>query len=440
MEARYATRKQQWLAEGQVTPAIFDPVRPRLATLMAPCVETCCRQAPDPQAQTSVGGLLSDVAPKHVASSASRCGQDRLPRQRFIGWAPWEDVPLRQEVTRHVTAPWGHVDGVLVCDPAGCPTSGPESVGVARQWCGRLGTVDNGQVAVYVGDVSGEGYPLVDRRLYRPTAWTPDQARLDQAGVPNDHRGYRSRHPWAWDRLQASGTRLPPGWMAGDDARGRPLWCRHRRARLGERSMLAVPGNTLLRDLATAPPEDRGRGRRPKRPWQRLDQWSTALAQDAWTSIDVRDGAKGPLLVAMVTGPVVARTPPRQAGHQARAVVVRSRDRDQPEVVQVDYDLSKSAVETALAAFARVAKAAHRLDACRQRGKSEAGLADDEGRKWTGWHHHQPLSLIATWFFVTETPRGKNMDPGDDVTSDSRRHRVDLAPSVSVRDAVASAA
>ena len=119
---------------------------------------------------------------------------------------------------------------------------------------------------------------------------------------------------------------------------------------------------------------------------------------------------------------------------------VRSRDRDQPEVVQVAYDLAHRAVETALAACARVATAAHRSEAGLQRGKREAGLADEEGRKWTGGQQHQPLSLLARWFFGTETPRGKKLAPGDDVTADSRRHRVDLAPSVSVRDAGASAA
>ena len=165
-------------------PAIFDQVMPRLATFMAPCVETFCRQEPDQQAQTDVCGLLSDVEHKNVESIASRFGQDRLPLQRFMGWAPWADVPLRQELTRQVTEPLGQAEGVLVCDPSGFPKSGTESVGVARQWCGRLGKVDNCQVAVYLGYVSGEGYPLVDMRLYLPKAWTTDKARLDNAGVP----------------------------------------------------------------------------------------------------------------------------------------------------------------------------------------------------------------------------------------------------------------
>jgi SRSO17 transposase len=440
MEARYATRKQQLLTECQVAPEIFDQVLPRLATFMAPFVETFCRQEPDQHAQTYVCGLLSDVERKNVESIAYRFGQDRLPLQRFIGWAPWEDAPLRQELMRQVAEQLGHADGVLVFDPSSFPKSGPESVGVARQWCGRLGKVDNCQVAVYLGYVSGAGHTLVDMRLYLPKEWTTDKARLDKAGVPTDHRGYRSRHQLALDMLQERGPWLPHQWIAGDDEMGRPYGFRRRLDRLGERYMLAVPGNTLIRDLETAPLASSGRGRRPQRPWQRLDQWSASLAEDTWTTVDVRDGAKGPLIVEVVKRRVVARTPQRQEGHPEMAVVVRCRDRDQQEVVQVDFYLSNGAAETSLAEFARVSKAAHRIEECLQRSKSEAGLADYEVRNWTGWHHHQTLSLIATWFLVTETHRGKKMDPGDDVTADSRRHRVDLAPSVSVRGAVASAA
>jgi len=137
---------------------------------------------------------------------------------------------------------------------------------------------------------------------------------------------------------------------------------------------------------------------------------------------------------------VVARTPQRQEGHEETVVVVRYRDRDQQEVVQVDFDLSNGTAQTSLATFARVAKAAHRIEACLQRSKSEAGLADYEGRHWTGWHHHQTLSLIATWFFVTETRRGKKMDTRHDVTPDSGRYRVDPVHGIPVRNDVPSAA
>src|SRR6266436_5736983 len=193
MEARYATRKQQLLAECQVAPEIFDQVLPRLATFMAPFVETFCRQELDQHAHTYLCGLLSDVARKNVASIAYRFGQDRLPLQRFMGWAAWDDVPLRQARTRQVAEQLGQADGVLVFDPSACAQSGTESVGGARQWWGRLGKGDTGHVAVYLGYVSGEEHTLVDRRLSLPQAWTQAPARLDHAGVPHDLRGYRSR-------------------------------------------------------------------------------------------------------------------------------------------------------------------------------------------------------------------------------------------------------
>ena len=93
MAARYATRKPPLLAECPVAPESCDPVLPRLTTLMAPFVATCCRPERDQHAHTSMGGLLSDVGRQNIESIAYRFGQDRLPLQRFMGWAPWEDGP-----------------------------------------------------------------------------------------------------------------------------------------------------------------------------------------------------------------------------------------------------------------------------------------------------------------------------------------------------------
>lgn len=440
MDAEYAIRKLQLLEECEVAPEIFQQVMPRLATFMAPFVASFCRQEPFQHAHTYVCGLLSDVERKNIESIAYRFGQDRLPLQRFIGWAEWDDAPLRQELTRQVAEQLGQAEGVLVFDPSAFAKSGAESVGVARQWCGRLGKVDNCQVAIYLGYVSATDHSLVDMRLYLPKEWTNDKARLDKAGVPHDRRGYRSRHQLALDMLQERGASLPHGWIAGDDEMGRPYWFRRRLEQLAERYMLAVPGTTLIRDQEVDPPAYSGRGRRPKRPWQRVDQWSASLPADVWTTIDVRDGAKGPLVVDLVKRRVVARTPRRQEGHTEMVVVSRYRERESQKVVKVDFYLSNAQPETPLAAFARVAKAEHRIEECLQRSKSEAGLADYEVRNWTGWHHHQTLSLIATWFLVTETHRGKKMDPCDDITSDSRGHRLDLAQRVSVRDDTAYAA
>ena len=185
---------------------------------------------------------------------ADRFGHSRLPLQAFIGWDAWDDAPLRSALRSQVKRHLGQGDGVLVFDPSGFAKSGREPVGVARQWCGRLGKVDNCQVAMYLGYVSRQGHTLVEQRLFLPKEWTTETARLDKAGVPKASRAYRTRHQVALELLTTNGAWLPHSWMAGDDEMGRPYWFRRRLAALGERDLVAVPSNTALRDLETAPP------------------------------------------------------------------------------------------------------------------------------------------------------------------------------------------
>jgi hypothetical protein len=154
---------------------------------------------------------------------------------------------------------------------------------------------------------------------------------------------------------------------------GRPSGWRRWLAGWGERSRLAVPGTTLRRALETALPEEHGRGRRPPRPWPRVEAWRAALAAGAWPRGDVRDGSTGPRVVDVGTRRGVARTPRRPPGDAARLVVLRDRDRDHQQGVQVACSLSNAAPETPRGQLARVAKAEQRIAAWRQRRKSEAG-------------------------------------------------------------------
>jgi SRSO17 transposase len=204
-----------------MAPESFEQVMPRPHTFMKPFVRIFQGQAADQHTTTSVCGLRSNVERQNIASLASRFGQSRLPRQSFMGWDAWDDAPWREEVRSPGKTPLGPSEGVFVCDPAGFPKSGRESVGVARQWCGRLGKVDHGQVAISVGYGSRKGHTLVDPRLSLPKAWTKEQARLARAGVPKASRAYRTRHQVALERLAPHGTSLPHRWLAGDDEIGR---------------------------------------------------------------------------------------------------------------------------------------------------------------------------------------------------------------------------
>lgn len=429
MDVEFQARKAELLEECKLAPQVFEQVLPRLESFMKPFVESLARKEQVEHAHTFVRGLLSDLDHKNVESIAYRFGQERMPLQWFIGVSAWDDQPLRDELARQIGQTLGEPDGVIVFDPSAFPKSGRESVGVARQWCGRLGKVDNCQVAVYLGYVSSREHALVDMRLYLPKEWTQDAKRKQNAGVPKETR-YRTRHQLCLEMLDQCGPQLPHQWIAGDDELGRPYWFRRRLQQRGEQYLLAVPSNTLIRDLEVEPPASTGAGRPRNRPWTRVDKWLATRPAEEWTAIDVRDGSKGPLLVETLKRRVAARTDKRQQGHDEVLVAIRYKDRDNQRVVKTDYYLSNAQAETPLREFARVAKAEHRIEECLQRGKSEVGLGDYEVRNWVGWHHHQTLSLLASWFLVTESRRGKKMDSGDYAATASRGHFVDPRPRV----------
>jgi SRSO17 transposase len=228
---------------------------------------------------------------------------------------------------------------------------------------------------------------------------------------------FRTRHQLALEMLDECGKQLPYGWVAGDDEMGRSSRFRRELQIRTERYLLAVPSNTLVRDLDVPPPEYSGRGRRPLSPFLRLDRWRTALSEDAWTRIDVRDGEKGPLVVEVAKRRVQARTETGGTGPQKLLFVTRERQAD--GTFKHDYYLSNADSVVPLKELERVSKAAHRIEQCFERAKGEAGLADYQVRNWTAWHHHQTLSLLAAWFLNRETRRGKNPDPGFDVAATS---------------------
>ena len=130
-------------------------------------------------------------------------------------------------------------------------------MGVARQWCGRLGKVENCQVGIYMGYVTRIEHTLVNVRLYLPEEWTKDRARRREAGVPKTIQ-FQTRHQLALEMLDECGANLPHTWIAGDDEMGRPSGFRRDLRGRGQRYLLAVPSNTLIRDIDAPPPEYSG--------------------------------------------------------------------------------------------------------------------------------------------------------------------------------------
>jgi SRSO17 transposase len=264
MERRFQARLDELLDDAEVPLSLLRGALPRLGEFLQPFLNSLI--APQrANALDYVEGLLSDLKSKDAESIAYLHDRERQGLQKFIGQANWDHRPLISELARQVGSQLGQPDGVLVFDPSAFPKCGTKSVGVARQWCGRLGKVDNCQVGVYLGYVSRRGHALIDFHLYLGKDWTGCRKRMNEAGVPRGVR-FATRHELALAMLDEHGGVLPHAWVAGDDEMGRSSWFRQQLRQRGERYLLAVPGNTLARDLAAADPPYSGRGRRRQPP------------------------------------------------------------------------------------------------------------------------------------------------------------------------------
>lgn len=424
MERRYEARLKEMLGQAQVPCDLVTGLLERLQSFAGPYANALTEPEQRQHTVEYIRGLLSKLDHKTGEAIAYLHDQDRQGIQKFIGHVPWDHQPLLTTLAQQVTTDLGEPDGVIVFDPSSFPKKGTKSVGVSRQWCGRLGKIENCQVAVYMGYVSSNDHALVNTRLYLPKEWAKSKARRAEAGVPKTIR-FRTRHELALEMLDEQGALLPHAWVAGDDEMGRPASFRLALRERGQRYLLAVPSNTLVRDQDEPPPKYSGRGRHPKSPFTRLDRWCQTLPETSWTTVDVRDGQKGPLVVEVVKCRVQARTETGGTGPDEVLFITREHRGD--GTFKHDYYLSNAEADVTLQELSRVSKAAHRIEECFKRAKSEAGLADYQVRNWIAWHHHQVLSLLAAWFLNQETRRGKNPDPGVDEpageTTDRRSDR-----------------
>jgi SRSO17 transposase len=333
--------------------------------------------------------------------------------QHFISDSPWDALAVMEKVATDTSGLYASQPDYeeqevgYIFDESAHLKKGTQSVGVARQYAGVVGKVDNCQVGVYVSLVWHSRTTLINTRLYLPDSWTEDDARCEKAGIPEEARVQKTKQQLALDMLKAdmaAGVRF--GWVGGDGFYGHGYELSYAVADLGLTFLFDVhcDQSIYLDEPAIYVPEKKpGRGRTPTRPKTEAEPitvtaYHAELRDEDWQEVPVRDTTKGVLTLNMHVKRVwVWDSQELQA--RCWTLVISRNTADN----KVKYRLSNAEAErTPLQQFASRQAQRYWVERSFQDAKSELGMSDYQVRKWTGWYHHMALVILALSFIVRE--------------------------------------
>lgn len=401
-------KAQALLNDATLTPETVQGCTDRLTGFLQRYLPSFYRVEQRSNASMIIRGMLSGLDRKSCEPIANQAGVPRKPLQFFVGSGKWDDETVMTELRMHIREELAESDGVVMIDGSAFPKKGTESCGVGRQWCGRLGKVENCQVGVFLAYAARSGYAPLGRRLYLPEDWAADPERREKCHVPGDVI-FQEKWRIALDLLDRSLPGLAHGWIVADDEFGRVVEFRAALRQRKERYVLDVPCDTLVRDLERRRPRRSlaGRGRKREVPFVRADVWAASQPESRWTRLMVRDGEKGPLQVDAMTVRVRTKQDGR-LGPEERLVVTRVVGES-----KINYALSNAGSEVPLSDLVRVRGQRHRVEEVFEAANGEVGFDHYEVRSWVGWHHHITLAMMALWFLCLERRRVGGKNPGN---------------------------
>jgi SRSO17 transposase len=335
--------------------------------------------------------------------------------QHFMSQSPWDHRAVLGQIAFDVdTALGDSKDCFLIIDESGVAKKGKKSVGVARQWNGRLGKVDNCQVGVFAAMGCGDEVSLINERLYLPQEWVDSQERCDEARIPEAERVFRTKAQLALEMVRdARGQGLRYHWVGLDGGYGKEGWLLRSLDRDGETWVADVHCDqaVYLEDPKPVVPERHSpKGRVPSRlvaqtPSVRVDHWAAAQPESDWKKVIVRESTKGTLAVEVLHRRVWLWDGEESAAHCWHLIV--RREIASPR--EIKYSLSNAAEATTTERLAYQQAQRYWVEQALRNAKSEVGLGDYQLRLWQGWHHHMAMVMLAM-LFMLEVRREHNSD------------------------------
>lgn len=337
-----------------------------------------------------------------MATEVTQINEQAL--SHFMSTSPWEDARLTVQIGQDAVSLMGP-GGALILDESGNPKQGDKSVGVARQYCGRLGKVENCQVGVFVAYAKAGQTTLIDKRLYLPQEWIDAPDRCRQAGVPEQDIVFRKKSDLGLELiLQARKNGIPFSFVDMDAHYGQQAWLLSRLATENIEYMAEIPADTrvyLSYPRVGIPARKGTKGRQPRKnrvlEGQPLEVRSL-LTNDKlkWSLMKIRDTARGELWIKF-----------------ARLRVYRLEDKlplAQPLWLGIRQELETGAVKFAFSnaplnspkkVLADKLCTRYWVERALEDAKGLAGLAEYQVIGWRGWHHHMTMTMLAMLFLLT---------------------------------------
>lgn len=328
--------------------------------------------------------------------------------QHFISNSPWDHEPVVAQIGVDADRLLGgKPSSSLLIDESSFPKQGKHSVAVARQWTGRLGKVDNCQVAVFGVLTDGQRHTPVDMRLYVPKRWIEDPARCEKAGIPQAARTLTSKSEHALDivrQARARGMRF--GWVGVDAGYGKePAFLR---ALDDAGEIFAADVHRDQRIWTDDPglhiPEARpGRGRRSTKQQARtapitVEALAAGFGPQDWARQILRDSTRGKLQVD-----IAHRRVWLWDGEEARPrcwhLIVR---REVGSEKTIKYSLCNAPANTPTLRLARMQGQRYWVERSFEDAKGQCGLADYQALGWRAWHHHVTMVMLAMLFIAEQ--------------------------------------
>jgi SRSO17 transposase len=333
--------------------------------------------------------------------------------QQFLSDSPWDYQGVMEQVAEDANLILGGKDSALLLDETSIVKKGQHSVGVGRQWCGRLGKVENCQVGVFAALAKGSDVCLIDAELYLPESWREDHDRCDRARIPENKRTQRSKLDIALTLVErAKENCLDYGWIGADSLYGRDRALQQALDALGECFVLDVPNDfrIYLDDPKPYLPSAPKLGRKPAR--YKSDSQSTKardlvnhLGPKAFRRNKFRIGTKGPMQVEALHQRIWVWDGQSEQAHCWHLIVRREAGGE------MKYSISNAPAQTSTHRLLYMQGQRHFIERSFQDSKSHLGLDQYQARNWNAWHHHMALIMMAMVFFLQQRITRKKEHP-----------------------------